>query len=316
MFNQHAKWLKVTNDIPWRRPIASLNYLLSSHVWRQDHNGFSHQDPGFVDHVINKKAEVVRVYFPPDANTLLSTYDHCLRSRQYVNVVVSGEQPAPNFLTMEQAIAHCTRGLGIWEWAGTEQAGEKPDVVLAAAGDVPTLEVLAAADILRREIPGLKVRVINVVDLMRLQDEREHPHGLSDKEFDGLFTPDRPVIFAYHGYPWLIHRLTYRRNGHANLHVRGYKEEGTTTTPFDMVMLNDLDRFHLVIDVIDRVPSLGTAYAGLRQRMQDKRLEAREYTRSHGDDLPEVRDWVWPDAQDLAENDQVEATLSTGGDNE
>jgi xylulose-5-phosphate/fructose-6-phosphate phosphoketolase len=316
MFNQHAKWLKVTNDIPWRRPIASLNYLLSSHVWRQDHNGFSHQDPGFVDHVINKKAEVVRVYFPPDANTLLSTYDHCLRSRQYVNVVVSGKQPAPNFLTMEQAIAHCTRGLGIWEWAGTEQAGEKPDVVLAAAGDVPTLEVLAAADILRREIPGLKVRVINVVDLMRLQDEREHPHGLSDKEFDGLFTPDRPVIFAYHGYPWLIHRLTYRRNGHANLHVRGYKEEGTTTTPFDMVMLNDLDRFHLVIDVIDRVPSLGTAYAGLRQRMQDKRLEAREYTRSHGDDLPEVRDWVWPDAQDLAENDQVEATLSTGGDNE
>jgi len=316
MFNQHAKWLKVTNDIPWRRPIASLNYLLSSHVWRQDHNGFSHQDPGFVDHVINKKAEVVRVYFPPDANTLLSTYDHCLRSRQYVNVVVSGKQPAPNFLTMDQAIAHCTRGLGIWEWAGTEQAGQKPDVVLAAAGDVPTLEVLAAADILRREIPDLKVRVINVVDLMRLQDEREHPHGLSDKEFDGLFTADRPVIFAYHGYPWLIHRLTYRRNGHANIHVRGYKEEGTTTTPFDMVMLNDLDRFHLVIDVIDRVPSLGTAYASLRQRMQDKRLEARQYTRAHGDDLPEVRDWVWPDAQDQADSGQVEATISTGGDNE
>lgn len=319
MFNQHAKWLKVTNDIPWRRPIASLNYLLSSHVWRQDHNGFSHQDPGFIDHVVNKKAEVVRVYLPPDANTLLSTYDHCLRSRQYVNVVVSGKQPAPNFLTMDQAIAHCTRGLGIWEWAGTEVAGEKPDVVLAAAGDVPTLEVLAAADILKRELPDLKVRVINVVDLMRLQDEKEHPHGLSDTQFDGLFTPDRPVIFAYHGYPWLIHRLTYRRNGHANIHVRGYKEEGTTTTPFDMVMLNDLDRFHLVIDVIDRVPHLGTAYAGLRQRMVDKRIEAREYTRVHGDDLPEVRDWVWPDAGETATEQggpQQNATVSTGGDNE
>lgn len=319
MFNQHAKWLKVTNDIPWRRPIASLNYLLSSHVWRQDHNGFSHQDPGFVDHVINKKAEVVRVYFPPDANTLLSTYDHCLRSRQYVNVVVSGKQPAPNFLTMDEAIAHCTRGLGIWDWAGTEVPGEKPDVVLAAAGDVPTLEVLAAADILKRELPDLKVRVINVVDLMRLQDEKEHPHGLSDTHFDGLFTSDRPVIFAYHGYPWLIHRLTYRRNGHANIHVRGYKEEGTTTTPFDMVMLNDLDRFHLVIDVIDRVPHLGTAYAGLRQRMVDKRIEAREYTREHGDDLPEVRDWVWPDAGETATEEggpQQNATVSTGGDNE
>ncbi|MCR6690722.1 phosphoketolase family protein [Cellulomonas sp.] len=316
MFNQHAKWLKVTNDIPWRRPIASLNYLLSSHVWRQDHNGFSHQDPGFIDHVVNKKAEVVRVYLPPDANTLLSTYHHCLRSRQYVNVVVSGKQPAPNFLTMEQAIAHCTRGLGIWEWAGTEVDGEEPDVVLAAAGDVPTLEVLAAADILRREVPELKVRVINVVDLMRLQDEREHPHGLSDREFDGLFTADRPVIFAYHGYPWLIHRLTYRRNGHSNIHVRGYKEEGTTTTPFDMVMLNDLDRFHLVIDVIDRVPSLGTRRAGLRQKMVDARLAARQYTRAHGDDLPEVRDWVWPDAQDLAATEQVDATVTTGGDNE
>lgn len=316
MFNQHAKWLKVTNDIPWRRPIASLNYLLSSHVWRQDHNGFSHQDPGFIDHVVNKKAEIVRVYLPPDANTLLSTYDHCLRSRQYVNVVVSGKQPAPNFLTMDQAIAHCTRGLGIWEWAGTEVAGEDPDVVLAAAGDVPTLEVLAAADILRRELPELKVRVINVVDLMRLQDEREHPHGLSDKEFDGLFTTTKPVVFAYHGYPWLIHRLTYRRNGHANIHVRGYKEEGTTTTPFDMVMLNDLDRFHLVIDVIDRVPSLGSAQAGLRQKMVDARLRAREYTREHGDDIPEVRDWVWPDAQDASDPSQVAATLATGGDNE
>jgi xylulose-5-phosphate/fructose-6-phosphate phosphoketolase len=316
MFNQHAKWLKITNDIPWRRPIASLNYLLSSHVWRQDHNGFSHQDPGFIDHVVNKKAEIVRVYLPPDANTLLSTYDHCLRSRQYVNVVVAGKQPAPNFLDMESAIEHCTRGLGIWEWAGTEKAGEKPDVVLGCAGDVPTLEVLAAADILRRELPDLKVRVINVVDLMRLQDAKEHPHGLTDSEFDGLFTTDRPIIFAYHGYPWLIHRLTYRRAGHPNLHVRGYKEEGTTTTPFDMVMLNDLDRYHLVIDVIDRVPSLGSAQAGLRQRMQDARIRARAWTREHGDDIPEVRDWVWPDAQDLADTGQADATLGTGGDNE
>ena len=316
MFNQHAKWLKVTNDIPWRRPIASLNYLLSSHVWRQDHNGFSHQDPGFIDHVVNKKAEIVRVYLPPDANTLLCTYDHCLRSRQYVNVVVAGKQPAPNFLDMETAIEHCTRGLGIWEWAGTETPGEKPDVVLGCAGDVPTLEVLAAADILRRELPDLKVRVVNVVDLMRLQDSKEHPHGLTDSQFDGLFTEDRPIIFAYHGYPWLIHRLTYRRTGHSNIHVRGYKEEGTTTTPFDMVMLNDLDRYHLVIDVIDRVPSLGSAQAVLRQRMQDARLRARAWTREHGDDIPEVRDWVWPDAQDLADGDQVDATLGTGGDNE
>lgn len=319
MFNQHAKWLKVTNHIPWRRPIASLNYLLSSHVWRQDHNGFSHQDPGFIDHVVNKKAEIVRVYLPPDANTLLSTYDHCLRSRQYVNVVVSGKQPAPNFLTMDQAVAHCTRGLGIWEWAGTEVDGEDPDVVLGCAGDVPTLEVLAAAHILRDELPGLKVRVVNVVDLMRLQDEREHPHGLSDRDFNTLFTTDKPIVFAYHGYPWLIHRLTYRRKGHKNLHVRGYKEEGTTTTPFDMVMLNDLDRYHLVIDVIDQTPSLGSKYAGLRQRMVDARLRAHEYTREHGEDLPEVRDWVWPDAGETGTEvggPQQNASVTTGGDNE
>ncbi|QDW62655.1 phosphoketolase [Oerskovia sp. KBS0722] len=319
MFNQHAKWLKITNDIPWRRPIASLNYLLSSHVWRQDHNGFSHQDPGFIDHVVNKKAEIVRVYLPPDANTLLSTYDHVLRSRQYVNVVVAGKQPAPNFLTMDQAVAHCTRGLGIWEWAGTEVPGEDPDVVLGCAGDVPTLETLAAADLLRQHLPGLKVRVVNVVDLMRLQDEKEHPHGLSDRDFDTLFTTDKPVVFAYHGYPWLIHRLTYRRNGHENIHVRGYKEEGTTTTPFDMVMLNDLDRFHLVIDVIDRVPSLRSKAAGLRQKMVDARLEARQYTREHGEDIPSVRDWVWPDAGDTAtegSGPSYDAAAATGGDNE
>ncbi len=317
MFNQHAKWLKVTDHIPWRRPIASLNYLLSSHVWRQDHNGFSHQDPGFIDHVVNKRAEVVRVYLPPDANTLLSTYDHCLRSRQYVNVVVSGKQPAPNFLTMDQAIAHCTRGLGIWEWAGTEELGSDPDVVIAAAGDVPTLEALAAVDILRTRLPGLKIRFVNVVDLMRLQDDSEHPHGLSHRDFDMVFTRDRPIIFAYHGYPWLIHRLTYRRTGHANLHVRGYKEEGTTTTPFDMVMLNDLDRYHLVIDVIDRVPSLQSTCATLRQEMVDKRIAAREYTREHGDDIPEVRDWVWPGAGGGAPvAGHVDATVFTGGDNE
>ncbi|MGV8976994.1 MAG: phosphoketolase [Cellulomonas sp.] len=316
MFNQHAKWLKVTNEIPWRRPVASLNYLLSSHVWRQDHNGFSHQDPGFIDHVVNKKAEIVRVYLPPDANTLLATYDHCLRSRQYVNVVVAGKQVAPNFLTMDQAVAHCSRGLGIWEWAGTEVAGHDPDVVLGCAGDVPTLEVLAAADILRRELPHLKVRVVNVVDLMRLQDEHEHPHGLSDRDFDTLFTTDKPVIFAYHGYPWLIHRLTYRRKGHSNIHVRGYKEEGTTTTPFDMVMLNDLDRFHLVMDVIDRTKGLGSRAAGLRQRMSDARLAARQYTRDFGEDQPEVRDWVWPDAGDIADADQVATAMQdTGGDN-
>jgi xylulose-5-phosphate/fructose-6-phosphate phosphoketolase len=317
MFNQHAKWLKVTNEIPWRRPVASLNYLLSSHVWRQDHNGFSHQDPGFIDHVVNKKAEIVRVYLPPDANTLLATYDHCLRSRQYVNVVVAGKQPAPNFLTMDQAVAHCSRGLGIWEWAGTEVVGHDPDVVLGCAGDVPTLEVLAAAEILRRELPQLKVRVVNVVDLMRLQDEHEHPHGLSDRDFDTLFTTDKPVIFAYHGYPWLIHRLTYRRKGHSNIHVRGYKEEGTTTTPFDMVMLNDLDRFHLVMDVIDRTKGLGSKAAGLRQRMSDARLAARQYTRDFGEDQPEVRDWVWPDAGETADVDQVAAAIrDTGGDND
>ncbi len=316
MFNQHAKWLKVTNHIPWRRPIASLNYLLSSHVWRQDHNGFSHQDPGFIDHVVNKSADVVRVYLPPDANTLLSTYDHCLRSRQYVNVVVAGKQPAPNFLTMEQAVAHCTRGLGIWEWAGSEELGSDPDVVLAAAGDVPTLEALAAADILRTRLPELRVRFVNVVDLMRLQDSTEHPHGLPGREFDQIFTRDRPIIFAYHGYPWLIHRLTYRRTGHPNLHVRGYKEEGTTTTPFDMVMLNDLDRYHLVMDVIDRVPSLQSTCATLRQEMADKRIAAREYTRAHGDDIPEVRDWVWPDARKLGTVAAGAAPSATGGDNE
>ena len=316
MMNQHAKWLKVTNHIPWRRPIASLNYLLSSHVWRQDHNGFSHQDPGFIDHVVNKRAEVVRVYLPPDANTLLSTYDHCLRSRQYINVVVAGKQPAPNYLTMEQAVAHCTRGLGIWEWAGTERLGEEPDVVVATAGDVPTLEGLAAVDLLRTHVPDLLVRFVNVVDLMRLQDEKEHPHGLSNQAFDMVFTRDKPVIFAYHGYPWLIHRLIYRRAGNANFHVRGYKEEGTTTTPFDMVMLNDLDRYHLVIDVIDRVPSLQTKYATFRQEMVDARLTAREYTRAHGDDLPEVRDWVWPGARGFVADTSVAATAATGGDNE
>jgi len=291
MFNQHAKWLKVSRGIPWRRPVASLNYLLSSHVWRQDHNGLSHQDPGFIDHVVNKKAEVIRVYLPPDANCLLSVADHCLRSRDYVNVIVAGKQPALDYLTMEEAIAHCTRGLGIWEWASSG-AGE-PDVVLACAGDIPTLETVAAAAILRRELPDLRVRVVNVVDLMRLEPPSEHPHGMSDAEFDAVFTDDRPVIFAYHGYPWLIHRLTYRRTNHEGFHVRGYKEEGTTTTPFDMVMLNDLDRFHLVIDVIDRVPGLGERAAELRQRMVDERLHHRAYTREFGDDPPDVRDWTW-----------------------
>jgi xylulose-5-phosphate/fructose-6-phosphate phosphoketolase len=291
MFNQHAKWLKVTREIPWRRPIPSLNYLLSSHVWRQDHNGFSHQDPGFIDHVVNKKAEIIRVYLPPDANCLLSVADHCLRSRHYVNVIVAGKQPSLDYLEMNEAIAHCTRGLGIWDWASST-TGE-PDVVLACAGDIPTLETVAAAAILRRELPGLGVRVINVVDLMRLQPPSEHPHGLPDAEFDALFTHDRPVIFAYHGYPWLIHRLTYRRTNHAGLHVRGYKEEGTTTTPFDMVMLNDLDRFHLVMDVIDRVPGLGERAADVRQRMVDERLRHRAYTREVGDDAPDVRDWTW-----------------------
>jgi xylulose-5-phosphate/fructose-6-phosphate phosphoketolase len=293
MFNQHAKWLKVTRTIPWRRPIASLNYLLSSHVWRQDHNGFSHQDPGFIDHVVNKKAEIIRVYLPPDANTLLSVGDHCLRSRHYVNVIVAGKQPSLNYLSMDDAIVHCTRGIGIWEWASNDDDGE-PDVVLACCGDIPTLETLAATAILRESLPDLKVRVVNVVDLMRLQPDTEHPHGLSDAEFDSLFTTDRPVVFAYHGYPWLIHRLTYRRTNHANLHVRGYKEEGTTTTPFDMVMLNDLDRFHLVIDVLDRVPNAAGQAAHLRQHMIDERLRCRSWTREYGEDHPNVSGWTWP----------------------
>ncbi len=293
MFNQHAKWLKVARHLSWRRPVASLNILLTSHVWRQDHNGFSHQDPGFIDHVMNKKAEVIRVYLPPDANTLLSVADHCLRSRDYVNVIVAGKQPNPDWLDMDSAILHCTRGAGIWEWASSDRDGTEPDVVLGCAGDVPTLEVLAATDILRRELPELRVRVVNVVDLMRLQPDTEHPHGMSDAEFNALFPPDRPVIFAYHGYPWLIHRLTYRRDAHNNFHVRGYKEEGTTTTPFDMVMMNDMDRFHLVMDVIDRVPGLAPQGARLRQQMTDSRARARAWTREHGEDLPEVQNWTW-----------------------
>jgi xylulose-5-phosphate/fructose-6-phosphate phosphoketolase len=292
MFNQHAKWLKVSGDLEWRRPIASLNYLLTSHVWRQDHNGFSHQDPGFIDHVVNKKADVIRVYLPPDTNTLLSTIDHCLRSRNYVNVVVAGKTPSPNWLSVDDAVLHCTRGIGIWEWASND--GGDPDVVLGCAGDVPTLETLAAVTLLREHLPDLRVRVVNVVDLMRLQDEREHPHGLSDAQFDALFTVDRPVIIAYHGYPWLVHRLTYRRRNHPNIHVRGYIEEGTTTTPFDMVVLNNLDRYHLVIDVIDRVPGLGQRAAYVRQRMVDQRTRHRAWTREYGEDLPEVRDWTWP----------------------
>lgn len=295
MFNQHAKWLKTTNDIPWRRPIASLNYLLTSHVWRQDHNGFSHQDPGFIDHVINKKAEVVRIYLPPDANTLLSVTDHCLRSRHYVNVIIAGKQPALQYLDMDAAIKHCTAGIGIWEWASNDKGGE-PDVVMACAGDVPTLETLAAVDILRRDYPDLKVRVVNVVDLMTLQPASEHPHGLSDKDFDALFTIDKPVIFAFHGYPWLIHRLAYRRTNHSNIHVRGYKEEGTTTTPFDMVVMNDLDRFHLVADVLDRVPKLGSVAAYGKQAIRDKLIEHTQYITKHGDDMPEIRDWKWPHA--------------------
>ena len=294
MFNQHAKWLKVSRGLPWRRPVASLNYLLTSHVWRQDHNGFSHQDPGFIDHVMNKKAEVIRVYLPPDANTLLSVADHCLRSRDYVNVIVSGKQPSPDWLDMDAAVLHCTRGAGIWEWASSDRNGEQPDVVMACAGDVPTLEVLAAVSILRERLPQLRVRVVNVVDLMRLQPEIEHPHGMSDAEFNALFTTDRPVIFAYHGYPWLIHRLTYRRAGHDNIHVRGYKEEGTTTTPFDMVVMNDMDRFHLVMDVIDRVPGLGNSAAWLRQEMTDDRARHRAWVREHGEDMPEVANWTWP----------------------
>ena len=292
MFNQHAKWLKTTRHIPWRRPIASLNYLLSSHVWRQDHNGFSHQDPGFIDHVMNKKAEVVRVYLPPDANTLLSVTDHCLRSRNYVNVIVAGKQPALQFLSMDDAIKHCTAGVGIWEWASNDE-GIEPDVVMACAGDVPTLETLAAVDILRQKFPDLKIRFVNVVDLMTLQSETEHPHGLSDKDFDSLFTSDKPVIFAYHGYPWLIHRLTYKRANHYNMHVRGYKEEGTTTTPFDMVVLNDLDRFHLVMDVIERIPKLANIGAHAKQEMRDKLLEHKQYICECGDDMPEIKDWKW-----------------------
>jgi len=292
MFNQHAKWLKTTAEIPWRRPISSLNYLLTSHVWRQDHNGFSHQDPGFIDHVVNKKAEVIRVYLPPDANTLLSVADHCLRSQHYVNLIVAGKQPALDYLTMDEAIAHCTRGIGIWDWASNDDG--EPDVVMACCGDIPTLETLAAVDLLRRHLPELKVRVVNVVDLMRLQPDSEHPHGMSDRDFDTLFTTDRPIVFAYHGYPWLIHRLAYRRTNHANLHVRGYKEEGTVTTPFDIVMRNDLDRFHLVMDVIDRVPGLGSHAASIRQHMADERVRARAYTREFGEDDPEIRDWTWP----------------------
>ena len=292
MFNQHAKWLKVTNQIPWRRPIASLNYLLSSHVWRQDHNGFSHQDPGFIDHVVNKKAEVIRVYLPPDANTLLSVTDHCLRSRNYVNVIVAGKQPSPQWLGLDAALEHCHAGIGIWSWASNDQGGE-PDVVMACAGDVPTLETLAAVKLLREHFPALKVRVINVVDLMKLQPEREHPHGLSDRAFDELFTTNKPVIFAYHGYPLLIHRLTYRRTNHENMHVRGYKEEGTTTTPFDMTVLNDLDRFHLFGDVIDRLPQLESSAAYARQFIRDKLFEHRQYITTHGEDLPEIRDWKW-----------------------
>ncbi len=293
MFNQHAKWLKVTRQINWRRPISSLNYLLTSHVWRQDHNGFSHQDPGFIDHVVNKRAEIVRVYLPPDANTLLSVADHCLRSRHYVNVIIAGKQPSLQYLDMDAAVRHCTAGIGIWEWASNDQNAET-DVVMAAAGDVPTMEVLAAVDILRRNFPELKIRVINVVDLMTLQPKSEHPHGLSDADFDSLFTKDKPIIFAFHGYPWLIHRLTYRRTNHRNLHVRGYKEEGTTTTPFDMVVMNDLDRYDLVMDVIDRVPQLGTRAAHIKQAMRDKLTEHKLYIHEHGDDLPEVRNWKWP----------------------
>ncbi len=293
MFNQHAKWLKVTeNEIPWRRPIASLNYLLTSHVWRQDHNGFSHQDPGFIDHVMNKKADIVRVYFPPDANTLLSVTNHCLRSRNYVNVIVAGKQPALQYLDMDAAVKHCSSGIGIWEWASNDQ-GADPDVVMACAGDIPTLETLAAVDLLREQAPDLKIRVINVVDLMTLQPREEHPHGLSDHDFDDLFTTDKPIIFAFHGYPWLIHRLTYRRTNHRNLHVRGYKEEGTTTTPFDMTVLNDLDRFHLVADVIDRVPRLGTIAAYTKQLIRDRLIEHKEYIQRYGEDMPEILEWQW-----------------------
>ncbi|HUJ23426.1 MAG TPA: phosphoketolase family protein [Bryobacteraceae bacterium] len=293
MFNQHAKWLKTSRGIAWRRPVASLNYLLTSHVWRQDHNGFSHQDPGFIDHVVNKKADIVRVYLPPDTNTLLSVMDHCLRSRNYVNVIIAGKQPAPQWLTMEAAIKHCTEGIGIWRWASTDE-GAEPDAVMACCGDVPTLETLAAVDLLRRHVPDLKLRVVNVVDLMTLQPSTEHPHGLGDREFDSIFTTDRPVVFAFHGYPWLIHRLTYRRTNHANFHVRGYKEEGTTTTPFDMTVLNDLDRYHLAGDLVDRVARLRNSAAHFKQFLRDKLIEHKQYVHKHGDDMPEIRDWKWP----------------------
>jgi xylulose-5-phosphate/fructose-6-phosphate phosphoketolase len=302
MFNQHAKWLKVSRALPWRRPIASLNYLLTSHVWRQDHNGFSHQDPGFVDLVANKKADIVRIYFPPDANTLLWIGDHCLRTYDRINVIVAGKQPSPQWLTMREAATHCDAGIGIWRWAGTELPGEEPDVVMACAGDVPTLETLAAVDLLRQSLPELKIRVINVVDLMTLQPKDQHPHGLSDRDFDGIFTCDKPVIFAYHGYPQLIHRLTYNRSNHAGMHVRGFAEEGTTTTPFDMVVLNGLDRFHLAIEVIERVPRLGVVAAHVKQRFRDALLEHSRYVREHGEDMPQIRDWVWPyHAADAAE---------------
>ena len=292
MFNQHAKWLKVTSRLPWRRSIASLNYLLASHVWRQDHNGFTHQDPGFIDHVVNKKAEVVRVYLPPDANCLLSVMDHCLRSRHYVNVVITGKHPAPQWLTMDAAVKHCAQGIGIWQWASNDQ-GETPDVVMACCGDVPTLETLAAVSIMREHLPELRIRVVNIVDLMKLQPPREHPHGLSDIDFDEIFTKDKPVIFAFHAYPWLIHRLTYRRANHGNIHVRGYKEEGTITTPFDMTVLNDLDRFHLVMDAIDRLPKIGDRGAYLKQQLQDKLVEHKQYIDKYGQDLPEIRSWTW-----------------------
>ncbi|MCC9654851.1 phosphoketolase family protein [Rhodopirellula halodulae] len=309
MFNQHAKWLKTCNHIPWRRPIASLNYFLSSHVWRQDHNGLSHQDPGFIDHVVNKKSEVIRVYLPPDANCLLSVTEHCLRSRNYVNVVIAGKQPAPQWLTMDQAIKHCSAGLGIWEWASNDM-GSEPDVVMACCGDVPTLETLAAVDLLRTHLPDLKVRVINIVNLMKLQPQSEHPHGLSDHDFDALFTKDKPIIFAFHGYPWLIHRLTYRRTNHKNLHVRGYKEEGTTTTPFDMVVMNELDRFHLCEDVIDRLPQLGARAAYFKQRLHDKLIDHKRYVEKYGDDMPEISGWAWGGCSNVGP-----AGTSTEGDN-
>ncbi|MFI4851654.1 MAG: phosphoketolase [Gimesia chilikensis] len=309
MFNQHAKWLKSCNHIPWRRPVASLNYFLSSHVWRQDHNGLSHQDPGFIDHVVNKKAEVIRVYLPPDANCLLSVTEHCLRSRNYVNVVIAGKQPEPQWLTMDQAIKHCSAGLGIWEWASNDIGGE-PDVVMACCGDVPTLETLAAVDLLRKHLPELKVRVINIVNLMKLQPQSEHPHGLSDPDFDALFTKDKPIIFAFHGYPWLIHRLTYRRTNHKNLHVRGFKEEGTTTTPFDMVVMNELDRFHLCQDVIDRLPQLGSRAAYFKQAIHDKLIDHKEYISRHGDDMPEITGWTWG-----GRSSTESAETSTEGDN-